>query len=43
VDGPLASPTISAVSGGLAVIAASAVAVPAFFRYRAMPKSVVAG
>lgn len=46
--GSLASPTVSAVSGGLSVIVASAViavAVPAFFRYRATPvaKSVVAG
>ncbi|HEY3609183.1 MAG TPA: MFS transporter, partial [Pseudonocardiaceae bacterium] len=46
--GSLASPMVSAVSGGLSVIVASAViavAVPAFFRYRATPvaKSVVAG
>ncbi len=44
--GSLVSPTFSAVSGGLAVIVASAViavAMPAFFRYRVMSKSVVAG
>jgi hypothetical protein len=43
--GSLASPTISAVSGGLSVIVASAViavAIPAFFRYRAA-NSVVVG
>jgi MFS family permease len=43
--GSLTSPTISAVSGGLSVIVASAViavAIPAFFRYRAT-NSVVVG